>query len=277
MKKFLLLAVALAIGAGPAFGADMPVKAPVMKAPVEPLFSWTGFYLGLNAGAERGTGDIWVDPGPDWTAENKAFLRQNGALKVRDISFTGGGQAGFNIQSGALVFGAEGDFNYLGLRATGSGFFSGVAPVSLGDYFQTEEVKADWLATLRGRLGLTSGKILFYATGGLAVADVKFTQNLHYTGGNGTTRNDGSVSQTKIRLDGWRRDRMGRWHQLVAQGGISLRRSRQAERPGRQHVDADRRLLDHPSHARDAEHRTLGCKLPVLTQSLQRPRAPGSQ
>jgi len=33
-----------------AFAADMPTKAPVYKAPVMAGYSWTGFYLGLNAG-----------------------------------------------------------------------------------------------------------------------------------------------------------------------------------------------------------------------------------
>lgn len=51
MNKLLLGSMALAaMIAGPATAADMPVKAPVYKAPPPALYSWTGCYLGVNAG-----------------------------------------------------------------------------------------------------------------------------------------------------------------------------------------------------------------------------------
>jgi outer membrane immunogenic protein len=40
---------ALIIGA-PAFAADMPVKAPPKPVAPAPVYSWTGWYVGLNAG-----------------------------------------------------------------------------------------------------------------------------------------------------------------------------------------------------------------------------------
>lgn len=52
MKKFLLAGVALAFAA-PAFAADLPsrVAAPAPSPFVAvPVASWTGFYVGLNAG-----------------------------------------------------------------------------------------------------------------------------------------------------------------------------------------------------------------------------------
>ena len=52
MKKLLLGSVCgLGLAAGPALAADLGV--PVRAAPVAvvvPGFSWTGFYLGANAG-----------------------------------------------------------------------------------------------------------------------------------------------------------------------------------------------------------------------------------
>ena len=47
MKKLALAAAAIfALFAGPASAADMAVKA---RPVVAPVFSWTGFYAGLNA------------------------------------------------------------------------------------------------------------------------------------------------------------------------------------------------------------------------------------
>ena len=35
---------------GSASAADLPVKAPYLKAPVAMVYDWTGFYIGVNAG-----------------------------------------------------------------------------------------------------------------------------------------------------------------------------------------------------------------------------------
>ena len=50
MKKTLLAGVMLAAfaAAGSASAADLAVKAPY--APLAPAFSWTGFYIGAQAG-----------------------------------------------------------------------------------------------------------------------------------------------------------------------------------------------------------------------------------
>ncbi|MBM1175393.1 porin family protein, partial [Microvirga arabica] len=52
MKKILLASVALFGFAGAAAAADLPVRsappAPIIAA--APIFTWTGFYVGVNAG-----------------------------------------------------------------------------------------------------------------------------------------------------------------------------------------------------------------------------------
>ena len=92
--------------------ADLPDQEGSPSAPVyvPPPFTWTGFYVGVNAGGIWGTGNTTTTfynagfPGP--------LQRQlPGALGNGASGFIGGGQAGYNFQSGAAVFGIETDFD----------------------------------------------------------------------------------------------------------------------------------------------------------------------
>jgi len=56
MKKFLLSSVALLGFTAGAMAADLPRRAPPVFVPV-PVFTWTGFYVGVNAGYGWGNGD----------------------------------------------------------------------------------------------------------------------------------------------------------------------------------------------------------------------------
>jgi outer membrane immunogenic protein len=87
--------------------------------------------------------------------------------------FTGGVQVGFNYQMSNLVFGLETDFNAFRLR--GAADTIGVPP-GFATLTSHTEMNADWLFTLRPRVGITTGQWLFYATGGLAVTNIKYSQ-----------------------------------------------------------------------------------------------------
>src|ERR1700741_3722550 len=51
MKKALISSVLFGVlAAGSAMAADLPVKAPIMKAPPPPVYTWTGCYLGGGGG-----------------------------------------------------------------------------------------------------------------------------------------------------------------------------------------------------------------------------------
>jgi outer membrane immunogenic protein len=98
----------------------------------------------------------------------------------RGDGFTGGGQVGFNWQINRVVVGVEGDFN--AVPSKGSANFTIVLPATLVTTSATISInrhfETNWMATLRGRLGLTMGprnEFLIYGTGGVAFADMSIT------------------------------------------------------------------------------------------------------
>jgi outer membrane immunogenic protein len=155
MKRMISAGVVLACAAfaGAAMAADMypryarPAPQPYVKAPAyNPIYTWTGFYLGVNGGGGWGR-STWDRTG--------------------DIDLSGGvigGTAGFNWQTGRVVLGIESDVDWSGVSGSTSAFcFAGCA------------TRNDWLGTVRGRVGYAWDRFLPYLTGGLAAGDIKAT------------------------------------------------------------------------------------------------------
>ena len=145
VAAFALLAVPFAAQA-----ADVPIKAPHYKSPphsVVSYYNWTGFYAGINGGYAWGSSN-WSDPA--------ASIKPKGALI--------GGTLGYNWQSGAIVYGLEGDFDWADVSASVA--CAGVL---------TCETSNSWLATFRGRVGYAFDRWLPYITGGGAYGRVKAT------------------------------------------------------------------------------------------------------
>jgi outer membrane immunogenic protein len=150
--KIVLAASALALlASGVARAADVVVEEPL--PPEVPVFTWTGFYVGIQGGYVWT--DLDVDPG------GFGFDDLNGGLF--------GGYVGYNFEAAPFVFGVEGDFN--GVWNDDTFFFAGPAPFTL-------EVGTDWLASIRARAGYAFDRALIFATGGVAFtqasADVTF-------------------------------------------------------------------------------------------------------
>ncbi len=156
MKRVLLIAGALALlGGSQALAADLPQRAPLPKAPAAyvpvPVFSWTGFYLGINGGFGFGQSS-WTDP----TFGSTGNFNTSGFLV--------GGTIGANYQIGSFVIGVEGDGDWN--DANGTTFAAGCVVVGC-------TTKSDWLATVRGRAGFAWDRVLFYGTGGAAFGGVQ--------------------------------------------------------------------------------------------------------
>ncbi|WP_454647403.1 outer membrane protein [Bradyrhizobium liaoningense] len=150
MKKVLLASACLFALAAPASAADLAAR-PYTKAPVAvaSVYNWTGFYLGIVGGG------AWQD--------------------ASDIKMEGGfvgGTAGYNWQTGNVVFGIEAD----GAWADVSDSITGATVVpGFGVATATLSSKIDAMGTVRGRIGYAVNNVLFYGTGGYAWVDNKIT------------------------------------------------------------------------------------------------------
>src|SRR5450759_2373628 len=106
MRKIIVaLLAATTLGVGAAAAADISRRAPAPMYSPAPVFSWTGFYVGANAGY-------------GWASTDSGLSDMNG--------FVGGGQIGYNWQGASpLVLGIEADFQGTGQRSTNTvGAFS---------------------------------------------------------------------------------------------------------------------------------------------------------
>ena len=201
MNRFstaLMTAVSAVALTGVASAADLLVKAPRYAPP--PVFSWTGFYIGGNAGYGWADANDSMDLGGSWLTDgtgDNVPVTQRGNGQLKPNGFTGGIQAGFNYQTGQWVFGIEADANYFRMKKDfSSGPFTN--PASGDSYTVTSSFESNWLITVRPRLGYAVDRFLVYATGGLAVANQKFSQNI--TQLNVVFTQAGSVSDTTV---GW--------------------------------------------------------------------------
>lgn len=183
MKRTFLAVAALATLIGtPALAADM--APPVYKAPppAAPMWSWSGFYAGVNLGGAWGTSKytLTFPPGTGWSPANQTQLANDGAATLNMGSVSGGGQIGYNWQVNNIVFGPEADIQYIGLRKTNA--FTQPGPILglITPYTFTESSRSDWMATVRGRLGVTAGRVLFYGTGGVAFANSASADTLNF-------------------------------------------------------------------------------------------------
>jgi outer membrane immunogenic protein len=149
--KALLLSAALVGGSSSfASAADLPVAEP---APIAvPGFSWTGFYVGAQAGYGWG--------------KTKADVPLLGGLNFKPKGGVFGAFAGYKVQldNSPLVLGVETDFNYADQDGKRT-LFSVPGLLSL-----TGDSKVRWTGATRARVGVAFDRVLVYGTAGVAYA-----------------------------------------------------------------------------------------------------------
>jgi outer membrane immunogenic protein len=152
-------------------------------------YSWTGFYVGLNAG--------WAsaDISHEFTIPGYVGATSSG----RDGGFTGGGQAGYNWQfARQWVLGIEGDINYLRGQRTSSFSFANLNTNE--DVVGTQHSRIRWLSTVRGRFGYVWDRSFLFVTGGLAIGGVSSQLTATVTDANSEASFLGTASSTRT---GW--------------------------------------------------------------------------
>jgi outer membrane immunogenic protein len=200
-----LLGLAFAV-TSPAMAADMAVKA-APRPVVATVYSWTGFYVGVNAGYGWGQN-------PDVVFSNitGTLVAPTGvpAFVSPDVNgFLGGVQAGYNVQSGNFVFGIEADADYADIKGSDRRF--GLIDIRRNSY---GDQRMDFFGTLRGRAGVAFDRVLIYGTAGLAVGHTRSaaffsnTDGCVFPGGGANQCPAGSSTETRW---GW-----------TAGGGIEL-------------------------------------------------------
>jgi outer membrane immunogenic protein len=153
----------------PSWAADLPVKAPISHT----IYSWTGFYAGLNAGyneTRTAPTTIFTDPngiiGPIIDAGVLLLPKpQNG------FGFIGGGQIGYNFQTGIWLVGIESDLS--GSTTKSSETTTGATLPFTPIIATTLTQRLNFLGTTRARFGVVSNNVMFYGTGGLAYGQVE--------------------------------------------------------------------------------------------------------
>lgn len=156
MPRFLLTlgcgAILLAGGMTIAAAADL---APPVYVPAAQVFSWTGFYIGANAGY-------------GWSNASGTLTTATGSepFNFTGNGFVGGAQMGYNWQVGPAVFGAEADFQ--GTTISGPFTASAGPAISATD-------KGPWFGTVRARVGYAMDRFMVYATGGGAYGDISMS------------------------------------------------------------------------------------------------------
>ncbi|HVI28468.1 outer membrane protein [Hansschlegelia sp.] len=139
--------VAALLAAGAAQAADLPAYEPAPAVSVS-TFSWTGAYIGVQAGYSWGDAD---------------FRALGAKLSTSPDGFVVGGYAGYNIQldNSPVVFGIETDFNFADIDDKKSPFGFNA------------KTRTKWTGATRGRVGYAFDRFMVYAAGGVAYADRK--------------------------------------------------------------------------------------------------------
>ena len=175
MKRYIIAAAVLAITSANAFAADLPVQTPYRATPVMAVYSWTGIYVGVNAGYATGQQNPLGLFSSDFAPLN--YTLSGGML---------GGAFGAQIQSGHVVLGIEGDIDWTSMSGSGTG---PVTKFGVFDGTATISSKVSTIDTLRTRVGYAWDNLLFYGTFGVALTnDVSnIGQTVGFACNNGTT------------------------------------------------------------------------------------------
>ncbi len=158
-------------------------------AAAQPLgnFDWSGFYAGAEAGFVRSSNAVNLDyptapPSSGYGFSGNKLIyngvRDSGLPTLFGLDSQGritGLDAGYNWQAGHFVFGLEGDWSGLNGDAMSA---RGASPSGKTKIDVT--TRLDALLTARARAGVAVDRLLFFATGGLALGQTSVATDFNY-------------------------------------------------------------------------------------------------
>ena len=178
------------------FGVDHPASA--QQNGNGSGYNWSGFYGGGNLGGAFGGSDFLSSmgrgvpffegeiypgfPNPATPGIIAAYRSNEGDFR----SFTGGLQAGYNFWAGGLLLGVEADINFMNAKMVEDdecNWFRTDPTFGAATYTFRSEIDANYIASLRPRIGIPVGGMLLYATGGVAVTTLNYEHNFKGSGG----------------------------------------------------------------------------------------------
>ncbi len=203
MKKQFLAGVAFAgvafnaLIASPSMATDLPqFKEP---PPSPPLFSWTGFYVGITAGGAWGSYDPRTSTigGGYINAAQAAAVTSAGTQSINPLGFATGGEAGYNWQTGPFLIGFETDLQALHLTGAANSGAVGYPGAPGAQFVVSSYADSNWLFTARPRIGFVApNNWLIFATGELALtqlnSDFLFTDDVSHV------EEAGKIDTTKV-------------------------------------------------------------------------------
>lgn len=158
MKKLLLGIAGVIALVAPASAADLAAR-PYAKAPamIAAVYDWSGFYIGANGG---------------WGSSRKCWDNVTGAGVLianegchNATGGVAGGQIGYRWQTGAFVFGVDGQGDWANLKGRN---------VSLSTPAATNDSRINAFGLLTGQIGYAFDNVLLYVKGGGAITDDSF-------------------------------------------------------------------------------------------------------
>lgn len=184
MKIHAVFGIVLATIA-PVCAADLVPHSAGSEAPLSSPHSWSGLYVGINAGAAWSSAETSTNSVPTFGAPlggGVAVAASMAAviphqLDTHRAGFIGGAHIGYNWQRSWLVLGLEADLDGASARATTSK--ATIVPI-VGYPFNSTAArtaisnKLDYVGMVRARVGVTPlESVLVYATGGFAYSEVR--------------------------------------------------------------------------------------------------------
>jgi outer membrane immunogenic protein len=147
--------------------------------PPPAIYDWTGIYVGGHIG-----GGILVDSvTQNGVSPNGFNLANTGNLRPTGV--IGGGQVGANYEFVPWVVGVEASWTDSAISGSTLIGCTGVCLIPAATLIGSERFtsQAQWFAAVTGRVGYAANDWLFYAKGGGAWMNVRYTEDLLTLGG----------------------------------------------------------------------------------------------